>query len=88
MRGLQKLFLSLIRGHRPKSSLGDKILAIREGDYKNCFREGEGKHFIGYGKDTVRKFSLSRFIHKNLAKCIFLLFPSERGELWKMFFLC
>ncbi len=36
-----------IRGHRPKSSLGDKILAIREGDYKNCFREGEGKHFLG-----------------------------------------
>ncbi len=43
-----------IRGHRPKSSLGDKILANREGDYKNCFREG--KHFLGYGKDTRRKF--------------------------------
>ncbi len=29
-----------IRRHRTKSSLGGKILAIREGDYKNCFREG------------------------------------------------
>ena len=55
-----------IRGHRPKSSIGDKILAIREGDYKYCFRKGEGKHFLGYGKDTGRKFSFSRFFHKNI----------------------
>ncbi len=50
-----------IRGHRLKSSLGDKILVIGEGDYKNFFREGEGKHFSGYGKDKGRKFSFSRF---------------------------
>ena len=30
----------IIRGHRPISSLGDRILAIREGDYKKCVREG------------------------------------------------
>ncbi len=48
---LWKVNIQSIRGHRPKSSLGDKILAKREGDYKNCFREGEGKHlWEGYGK--------------------------------------
>ncbi len=60
-----------IRGHRPKNSLEDKILAIREGDYKNCFREGEGRHLLGYGKDTRRKFSFSRFFHKNIEKSLF-----------------
>ena len=59
--GSPKIVCGGIRGHRPKSSLGDKILAIREGDYKNCFREGEGKHVLGYRKDTGRKFSFSRF---------------------------
>ncbi len=52
-----------IRGHHPKSSLGDKILTIREGVYKNCFREGAGKHFLGFEKDVGRKFP--SFFHKN-----------------------
>ena len=93
-----------IRGHRPKSSLGDKILVIGEGDYKNFFREGEGKHFSGYGKDKGRKFSFSRFFCKNIgesklfnffpvffqksSKC-FAVFPaSGRGELWEILFPC
>ena len=61
-----------IRGHSPKRSLGDKILTIREGDCKNCFREREGKHLLGYGKDTGRKFSFSRFCHKNTEDTKFL----------------
>ena len=52
-----------IRGHHPKSSLGAKIVAIREGVYNNCFREGAGKHFLGFEKDVGRKFP--SFFHKN-----------------------
>ncbi len=71
---LPSISIRTIRGHRPKSSLGDKILAIREGDYKNCFREGEGKHFLGYGKDMGRKFSFSYFFTKILKRARFFTF--------------
>ncbi len=63
-----------IRGHRPKSSVGDKILSFKEGDYKKCFREGEGNRIIGYGKDKGRKFPFFQFFHKNIEKSIFSLF--------------
>ncbi len=74
-----------IRGHRSKSSLGDKILAIRKGDYKNFFMEGEGKHFLGYGKDTGRKFSFSRFFHKSNKDIHF--FSSQKSLNCLMFLL-
>ena len=74
-----------ICGHRPKSSLGDKILAIRKGDYKNFFREGEGKHFLGYGKDTGRKFPFSRFFHKSNKDIQF--FSSQKSLNCLMFLL-
>ncbi len=48
-----------IRGHRPNDSLGGKILSTREGDYENCFREGEQKLLPGNGKGMGRKFSPS-----------------------------
>ena len=35
---------------RPKSSLGDKMIARK--DCKNCFKEGESKHLLGYGMDA------------------------------------
>ncbi len=66
--------MPFIRRHRPKSSLGDKILAIREGDYKNCFREGEGKHFLGHWKDTGKKFS-PYFFTKIKESMFFHFFP-------------
>ncbi len=66
--------MPFIRRHRPKSSLGDKILAIREGDYKNCFREGEGKHFLGHWKDTGKKNFLHIFSQKLRRACFFTFF--------------
>ncbi len=51
-----------------------KAESIRGGDYKNCFREGEGRHLLGYGKDTGRKFSFSRFFHKNIEESNFFCF--------------
>ena len=72
-----------ILGHRPKSSLGDKILAIREGDYKNCFREGEGRHLIGNGKETGTKFSFSRFFHNNIKENYFLDFLYFFSKIFK-----
>ncbi len=60
-----------IRRHHPKSSLGDKILAIREGDYKNCSREGEVRHLLGYGKDTGRIFFSPDFFSKILKRAFF-----------------
>ncbi len=69
-----------IRRHRTKSSLGDNILAIREGDYKNCFREGEGKHFLWYGKNMGRKFSFARFFPQKYWKEQFV-------SLFSLFFL-
>ncbi len=89
-----------IRGHRPKSSLGDKILAIREGDYKNCFWEGEGKHLLGYGKNMGRNFLSPDVFTKIWKRPFFCYFFSKslkmfnffaatgRGEPWKIFFLC
>ncbi len=63
-------------------------MAIREGDYKNCFRKGEGKHFLGYGKDTGRKFSFSRFFHKNIEKKTNSpLFPYFFSKILKMFYV-
>ena len=91
-----------ICGHRPKSSLGDQILAVREGNYKNCFREGEERHLLGYRKDTGRKFSFSIFFSQKYWRkhfsSFFLIFSSKcfmfyvfiasgRGEPWKIFFL-
>ncbi len=63
-----------IRAHHPKSGLGDKILAIREGDYKNCFREGEGRHLLGYGKDAGKIFLSPDFFYKNIDGSNFWLF--------------
>ena len=63
-----------IRAHHPKSGLGDKILAIREGDYKNCFREGEGRHLLGYGKDAGKIFLSPDFFYKNIDGSNFLTF--------------
>ncbi len=80
--------MPFIRRHRPKSSLGDKILAIREGDYKNCFREGEGKHLLGHGKNTGRKFSFSIFFHKNIKESMFFhLIPYFFSNILKLMIL-
>ncbi len=84
----QGWFIPPIHGHSPKSSLGKKILAIREGEYKNCFREGEGKNFLGYGKDTGRNLFLQVF-HKNFERAIFFTFSlfSQKSSKCLMFLL-
>ena len=65
----------IIRGHRPNDSLGGKIVSTREGDYENCFREGDEKTLPGYGKGKGRKFSSSIVFCKNREKSkIFIYF--------------
>ena len=59
-----------------------------EGDYKNCFREGEGKHFLGYGKDTGRKILSQYFFFKKLERAsFFTFFPFSPQKILKMFSL-
>ena len=85
-------------GTAQKSSLRDKILAIREGDYKNCFREGEGKHFLErrreenvlspyFFKKNIFKRDFFLIFSQKISKCLILMLLQHQGggDPWKFF---
>ena len=67
---------------RPKSSLGDKMIARK--DCKNCFKEGESKHLLGYGIDAG-KIYFSWFFHKNMEETNFSTYFLFFSKILKMF---
>ena len=78
--------VTCIRGHRPKSSLGDKMIARK--DCKNCFKEGESKHLLGYGMDAGKNLFFLIFSQKYWRNQFFhLFFFSQKSSKCFMFLL-